>query len=801
MTDEVRSMSLGASATAGGIVGLQVTQPFGEPLRTLAVGHELDSDTFALWRMNETEYQTALILNSAQSAKAAYSQRSVTFGGTDEYVTMGNVLAFEYDEAFSISVWFKTATNGYIVSKMAGTPQGYGGYIGGSGELILYITGSGTNSLSVQTTATGFDDGEWHHAVFCYSGSGAASGVTLYVDGSAEAMTTLTDNLSSTSIVSTTPFTISGRTDGGAYLFVGPLDETVVFSKELSSTEVTALYNNGVPTSPFGVTTAAGFVAGYWRMGDGDTYPTLTDHSSGGNDGTMTAMESTDITREVPAGYTLVPSTPSNWASTPPISYGPGGKKQACRWFRGSGSSSNFIHPANSDMVATLTGDFTVELWVYMEDLSIGEQIVFMYSTAGETEATNGLIQITTATDGKIGLFWEYGSGVNVGFTTASAYLTNRTWHHLTVACVVATGTRTAKIYVDGDFKESTSGTNASGGTSSTLFIGYSGSDRPFYGGMADIRLSDKERTSTEIAVSAAASDFKHLLDVDTFALWRLDDRPAIEDEMGVVPLNPSSFTTDPVIVAPLINDNGKARLLDDDRDAWFPKRTLLRDTFLADVTFEAWFKVNDKDGSSAGFSPDSMFMLTYAGNWSLDTEAENFLFRALFSASKLALTWEAGAGTNVDVLTTDNPIASTDWWSRHHIAITRAVGATSTVKFYLDGVLLEESTGNTNASGCTSNGVIFSMGFASGGTDTPFVLDDVRLSSKIRTAGEIARSFARGTPVDKITRYRKRARDSGSAGTVYVTWETTDPDGAFPGTIPGGGPLVDEVTLDEFQV
>lgn len=51
------------------------------------------------------------------------------------------------------------------------------------------------------------------------------------------------------------------------------------------------------------------------------------------------------------------------------------------------------------------------------------------------------------------------------------------------------------------------------------------------------------------------------------------------------------------------------------------------------------------------------------------------------------------------------------------------------------------------------------------------------------------------------VARYRKRARDSGATGVVYVTWETTDPDGTYPGILPGGGPLVDEVILDKFQV
>ena len=39
----------------------------------------------------------------------------------------------------------------------------------------------------------------------------------------------------------------------------------------------------------------------FWsRMGDGDTYPTLTDHGSGGNDATMVNMDASDIVTDTP---------------------------------------------------------------------------------------------------------------------------------------------------------------------------------------------------------------------------------------------------------------------------------------------------------------------------------------------------------------------------------------------------------------------------------------------------------------------------------------------------------------------
>jgi len=50
-------------------------------------------------------------------------------------------------------------------------------------------------------------------------------------------------------------------------------------------------------------------------------------------------------------------------------------------------------------------------------------------------------------------------------------------------------------------------------------------------------------------------------------------------------------------------------------------------------------------------------------------------------------------------------------------------------------------------------------------------------------------------------TYYKKRARDSGNASPVYVTWVTTILAQPYPYTPPYGGPLVDTVIAEWWQV
>ena len=85
-------------------------------------------------------------------------------------------------------------------------------------------------------------------------------------------------------------FQISCR-NGTADRYAGNIDEVAIFNSELSAANAATIYNSGLPAS-----LSSFSPLGWWRMGEGDTYPTLTDSGSGSNDGTMTNMLSGDIT-------------------------------------------------------------------------------------------------------------------------------------------------------------------------------------------------------------------------------------------------------------------------------------------------------------------------------------------------------------------------------------------------------------------------------------------------------------------------------------------------------------------------
>lgn len=228
---------------------------------------------------------------------SAYSLKCLSFGGTDEYATFGNVLSFERNQSFSFSSWFRclASASWYILlSKNLSSPfTGYQVTIDSSGCLGLWLEyndGAG-NRLYTRTTAS-YCDGAWHHCVVTYDGSSLASGVLIYIDGSTASIAYVYDNLTS-NIANTAALMLGGRTDGG-FCYVGYLDEVAAYDKALTLTEAQWIYNSGLPRSLTASGCPSNLVA-WWRMGEGDTYPTVLDQTANNYDGTMMNMETTDF--------------------------------------------------------------------------------------------------------------------------------------------------------------------------------------------------------------------------------------------------------------------------------------------------------------------------------------------------------------------------------------------------------------------------------------------------------------------------------------------------------------------------
>ena len=219
-----------------------------------------------------------------------FSRKSIELDGVDDFVTMGDVLNMANDgsDAFSISFWVKTSNGSNIqrfVSKITSGADGYGIYQ--NGNIIYMLIGSYLNNCIFNSyNFPQLNNNTWHHIVWTYDGSQSASGMKLYINGGTTVLPGGTTNLPINSVTTTTDFRIGARNQ------LGTMDEIAFFNSALSQTDVTTIYNGGVPNDISSLSPLS-----WWRCGDGDTAPTLTDNGSGGNNGTMTNFStfSTDV--------------------------------------------------------------------------------------------------------------------------------------------------------------------------------------------------------------------------------------------------------------------------------------------------------------------------------------------------------------------------------------------------------------------------------------------------------------------------------------------------------------------------
>lgn len=206
-----------------------------------------------------------------------YSLFSTEFDGILDYVDLGTGFnsSLELGDSFSISAWVKfgnTATNRSIVSNIdAGT--GIELRVLTPENIRFILVQGGGNYIYVDTSFLSIDT--WHHVVATYDGSNNVSGINVYIDGSLDNDSNGTSG-TITSISNSESLIIGARPNlSGAYEYAGNIDEVAIFDSALSSSDVTTIYNSGVPNDITSLSPTA-----WWRMGDESGYQYLTNKMS-----------------------------------------------------------------------------------------------------------------------------------------------------------------------------------------------------------------------------------------------------------------------------------------------------------------------------------------------------------------------------------------------------------------------------------------------------------------------------------------------------------------------------------------
>lgn len=183
----------------------------------------------------ELPYYTSLksietAVGSTQYLEIPNTAKNLNFGNTDAF-SFFMWLYIDTSNEFTRVLWHYDGTNGYFLDIISDEPR-----------LILQTNG-GTNRIRVQSDVS-VPVGEWFTLGFTYDGSELASGVTIYINNSAVAATVAQDNLTAGSIKNNNSYILMNQdppSDTNAY--AGNMSNFAIWSKELSSSEISTLHN------------------------------------------------------------------------------------------------------------------------------------------------------------------------------------------------------------------------------------------------------------------------------------------------------------------------------------------------------------------------------------------------------------------------------------------------------------------------------------------------------------------------------------------------------------------------------
>jgi len=510
------------------------------------------SNTVGLWHLEETGGSSAYIQDSSgnnydgtptgSSATTGIIGTARAFTTSNDYINVGNQtsLSFEYNQAFSISVWIKTTdiTNCMdIFAKKAasGSTAGYGlEYVANNGQLQFQISNA-DNSIEIRIRADGvqslLSNGSWHYITATYNGNGAASGANIYIDGQLQSKTTERDNLANNSIVTTSPAYIGAR-NSTQFSFNGLIDEVRVTNNVRPTEEIKEDYRLGrdhylnrtiSSTDLSGKTTLPFYVAAD-RPG---TYLTATvGNSAFANyqpDANTTAFWHMD---EQSGSSAYIKDASGNGRNgTPTGTAFVQGKMGGARYFNGT---SNFVTVPSTSVQAG--NQITISFWektptsqnnsaIWFED-SVGRVAnIHLFYSNGNT-------------------YWDAGGGAS-GYDriyAASPTGVMGQWNHWAFTKNASTGVM--NIYVNGQlWLTGTGKTKAIGTPNTSGFIGKSSTPYYYPGTLDEVRIDNTARSATDIRQAYENGRRAHPITIDFGA--SLDSGNLIADSSD------TSFTVD----------------------------------------------------------------------------------------------------------------------------------------------------------------------------------------------------------------------------------------------------------------
>lgn len=220
------------------------------------------------------------------SVPAVYSNTySLDFDGTNDYVS--TELGVAGQSELTVSSWVKldnsSASRGIVTQYVGGGDRAFRLACFPTTSSIqgfwFEVYGAGSYAGFKYASVGAIPTGSWLHVAGVFS----QSSCVCYVNGVASTTTGGLHNAGTGNIATCTDNIDIGRQANADYMD-GKIDEVGIWTSALSASDITAIYNSGVPADISSYSPVL-----YYRMGDNDggTGTTITDQGSSGNNGSL----------------------------------------------------------------------------------------------------------------------------------------------------------------------------------------------------------------------------------------------------------------------------------------------------------------------------------------------------------------------------------------------------------------------------------------------------------------------------------------------------------------------------------
>ena len=232
--------NLGASVSGSQVASCQGFSLANIPLGNIVASYKLDGNANDFFVTNNGTLQGSptTTTNRFNIANSAYQ-----FNGATQYVSTAN--SFVNPSVFTVSIWFKTTTAGGKLIGFGSNQTGFSTnadrhiYMANDGRIFFGVKPAGV--FKTINTTVAYADGNWHMATGVLSGAG----MMLYIDGVLVAQDATTTTAESTTGYWRLAYdnTDSWPSTPTNKYFAGSLDDAYIYSRALSASEVTQLYN------------------------------------------------------------------------------------------------------------------------------------------------------------------------------------------------------------------------------------------------------------------------------------------------------------------------------------------------------------------------------------------------------------------------------------------------------------------------------------------------------------------------------------------------------------------------------